>query len=62
MKSMKKYPSILRTEYAIALLYENNVEKANNIKKEFDKISKNYPYQIDIDSEKELILLCDQIK
>ena len=62
MKSMKKYPSILRTEYAIALLYENNVEKANNIKKEFDKIPKNYPYQIDIDSEKELILLCDQIK
>lgn len=55
MKSMKKFPSILRTEYAIALLYENNKEKANIIKAEFEKIAKTYPYQNDIISERELL-------
>jgi len=52
---MKKFPSILRTEYAIALLYENNKEKANIIKAEFEKIAKTYPYQNDIISERELL-------
>ncbi len=55
MKSMKNFPAILRTEYAYALLAEKDTVKAEKIKCQFEKISKTYPYKVDIDSEKELI-------
>lgn len=55
MNSMKNYPSIIRTNYVYSLLYENDIEKANQYKKQFIEISKTYPYQTDIRSEKELI-------
>ena len=31
MKAMKKFPSVLRTEYVYALLYEEDVEKAEKL-------------------------------
>ena len=37
MKAMKRYPTVLRTEYALALLYEEDSAKAETIQKEFDK-------------------------
>lgn len=48
MKSMKKSPSVLRTEYSLALLYENDRQKAEKIEAEFKKVSSAYPYQNDI--------------
>ena len=61
MKTMQQFPSILRTEYTYALLSEKNVEKARNIKKQFEKRARTYPYPSDIESEQELIDIADKI-
>ena len=55
MKSMKKFPSVLRTWYAYALLAERDGEKARKIKDQFEKCAKSYPYPSDIASERELM-------
>lgn len=55
MKQMKKFPTVIRTEYAYALIAVKNSEKAEKIKAEFEKIAITYPYQSDIESERELI-------
>ncbi|MCD7839898.1 MAG: hypothetical protein LUG46_04640 [Erysipelotrichaceae bacterium] len=56
MKSMKKYPTVLRTQYTYALLYENDKDKANKILTKFNNL-KSYPYQGEIESENELMAL-----
>lgn len=40
MKAMRRYPSVLRTQYALALLYGNDIAKADKIGKEFEKKQK----------------------
>lgn len=55
MKEMKKYPSVIRTQYAYALLGLNDVEKANKYASQFEQCSKIYPYPIEIESERELL-------
>lgn len=57
MKAMKRYPSILRTEYALALLFEKNTTKAEAIENDFEKSAKSYPYPQEVESEKALIKL-----
>ena len=59
MKTMKDTPSILRTQYAIALLYENDKAKAETIKAQFEKRAKTYPYPHEIDSERDLMKLAE---
>lgn len=61
MLSMKDYPSIIRTEYTIALLLDKDQNKANEIKKKFILRGKTYPYSADIKSEKELIDIATNI-
>ncbi len=51
MKSMKNFPSIFRTEYAIALIRDKNAKKAENIKQKFEKTMKTYPYPQDAEQE-----------
>jgi hypothetical protein len=55
MKAMRRFPSILRTEYAYALIAEKDATKAAVIKKKFEKIALKYPYPSDITSERELL-------
>jgi hypothetical protein len=55
MKAMKRYPSVLRTEYALALLFEKDTLKAEKSQKEFDKVAKTYPYPQEVESERELM-------
>ena len=55
MKSMSSYPSILRTEYAIALIRDNDESTAEKIRSKFDKIAKKYPYTADIVAEREML-------
>ena len=55
MKAMKKFPTILRTQYAYALLSEKNTAKAEQYKSAFEKIAKTYPSPGDIISERELM-------
>lgn len=60
MKKMKTYPSVLRTQYAYALLAEGDSRKAWEYKAQFEKITKTYPYPSDIQSERELMALAEE--
>lgn len=51
MQSMRKFPGVLRTQYAIALIRDKNAEQAEKIKQKFVKCAKSYPYPQDIKSE-----------
>lgn len=57
VKSMKTFPSIIRTEYVYALLAEKDEEKAAEWLKRFEKVAKTHPYPNDIVGERELIEL-----
>jgi hypothetical protein len=61
MKIMKNYPSILRTEYAYALLAEKDIAKADKKKVAFESIAGSYPYPQEIDSERELMEYAEKI-
>lgn len=60
VKAMKTNPSILRTEYAYACLFEKDADKAVKLLADFEKIASTYPYPCEIASERELIALCDK--
>lgn len=55
MKQMRNFPTVIRTEYLYALLAEKDIKKAEKLKAQFEKCAKTYPYQSDIQSERELI-------
>lgn len=57
MKTMKRYPSVLRTEYAYALLEERDAKKAEKVKEQFEKVARTYPYSCEIELERELMEL-----
>ncbi len=61
LKAMKNFSSVMRTEFAIALIHEKDEKKAQDIKNQFEKIMKNYPYESDIAGERELIELAEKI-
>lgn len=55
MKAMIHYPSVLRTEYAHALINQKNPDKAARFKKGFDKMAATHPYPAEIKSERALM-------
>jgi len=55
MHAMKNFPSVIRTEYALALLSENDRAKAEKTAARFERYAKTYPYAGDIESERELM-------
>ena len=57
MKAMKKYPSVLRTEYVYALLAEQNPKKAEKLMAQFRQCAKSYPYPSEIEGERQLMAL-----
>lgn len=57
MKAMKKFPSVLRCQYAQALLAEGDAHKAEQIKARFEKTAKSYPYPGDVQAERELMAI-----
>lgn len=59
MKVMHEFPGVLRTEYALALLKEGDLEAARKKKEAFDKMAKTYPYPSDIEGERELMALAE---
>ena len=59
MKAMKSFPSVIRTEYAYARLFEKDTAKADAMKLKFEKCAKTYPYPNDIQSERELMEIAD---
>ena len=59
MKQMRRFPTVIRTEYAYTLLYRNDVDKAAQIKEQFEKCVKAYPYASDIESERDLLEIAE---
>ena len=55
MKNMKTSPSVLRTQYALALLSDRDEQKAKTILARFDKQTRAYPYPCEIEGERELM-------
>jgi len=60
MKAMKQFPSVLRTKYALALLWRRDAARAETVKSDFEKAAKAYPYPHEIDSERELMRIAKQ--
>lgn len=60
MKPMKDFPSVIRTQYAYELLYEENPDRAQKVRVKFEKAASVYPYDSDIRSERELIQIADE--
>ncbi len=61
MKSMKNFPSVIRTQYIYELLVKKDQEAAEKKKQQFEKMARTYPYPADIQSERELMEMADQI-
>lgn len=61
-KAMKNHPSILRTQYAQALLQDGDEKKAQAIRAAFDKTAAQYPHPCEIAGEQELLTLTDEKK
>ncbi|MBP3700533.1 MAG: hypothetical protein J6I64_01450, partial [Lachnospiraceae bacterium] len=57
IKYANTIPSVLRTSYTYTLLWEKNEKKAEEILKQFYKSAEVYPYQGELVSEKELMVL-----
>lgn len=62
MRSMKDYPSVIRTEYAYALLYQHDGSKARMLRDAFEKCAKSYPNVGEICTERELLACADRIR
>ena len=55
MKAMRRYPSVLRTQYAEALLLRRDMAQADQWLKAFEEAARTYPYAQEIDEERELM-------
>ncbi len=61
-KSMKSFPSVLRTEYLLAKLHSDDPEQAAAIRTRFEQHAARYPYPAEIDSERQLMALADGVR
>lgn len=59
-KAMKSYPSIIRMEYAKALLYSNDQALAAKWEERFEKTAKCYPHICEIEGERELLQYAEE--
>ena len=57
MKAMKTFPSVLRTEYACALLGGRDPARAETFRRQFEKAVRSYPYPGEIRAEWELMAI-----
>lgn len=55
MKTMQKFPSVLRTQYLYAQQVEQNEREAEKYKTLFENCAKTYPYPSEIAAERELM-------
>lgn len=55
MKAMRTFPTVIRTEYAYAVMIEKDQKKAYKALEAFERVTRTYPYPNDINSERELI-------
>lgn len=59
-KAMKNFPSILRTQYAKAMLVDDDAQSAQKILTAFEKMTVDYPHPCELEGEWELIHLIQE--
>ena len=57
MRKMRSDITVIRTEYTIALLFDNDLKKAASYEKSFERAAKYAPYSYEIKNERELMAL-----
>ncbi len=62
LKSMTDNISVIRYNYAKALLVEDDEAKANKLLEKFEKVAKKYPYQGEVATERDIIEIITQAK
>ena len=60
LRQMRRYPAVLRTQYAAALLHDGDGEKAAKLLGQFEQSLRAYPSEADADSERELVRLAQE--
>lgn len=60
-KTMRIYPSIIRTQYTYELLINNDANAAGRLLDLFDRIASKYPYRSEIEAERERFQLVGSI-
>ena len=60
IKKMQSSISVIRTEYALALLYDRDEAKAKKVEARFEKLAKEYPYPSELAGERELMEIVRQ--
>ena len=55
MKALAKQPSVMRTQYALALLHEHDAARAAQIQARFNAMLASYPYPTEAECERELM-------
>ena len=61
MKSMKTFPSVIRTGIAAAQQLDKDPAKADALRKQFEKVSRSYPYPQEIASERALLARLESV-
>ncbi len=62
MRSMKEFPSVIRTEYAYALLYQHDGSKARMLRDAFERCARSYPNEGEIRTEREILAHTDAVR
>lgn len=60
LKSLSAFPSVLRACYAYELLYKRDISAAEKKKAQFEALAKTYPYECEIESERELMSIAEE--
>ena len=60
IKSAMSFLSVIRTVYAYNLIGENDLKSAEEDKRLFEKVAASYPYEICVESERELIKIAEE--
>ena len=59
--AMKNFPTVIRYQYAYALLADKDAKKADEYRKHMEFVKKNYPYPVDVEDEMGLMDLADKV-
>ena len=59
LKQMRRFPTVIRTVYAVARLGTGDGRAAERAAADFEKCARRYPYPGDLAAERELMALCD---
>lgn len=60
IKMMKNFPSVIRTQYAVAMLKDQDMQAAEKHLQHFEQMAKTYPRSHELESERDMIHLAQE--